>query len=184
MKLSEVEHLIRPGDLLMFRGQLLHSRIIQRWTRSVYSHVGIAHRPCSAGECSLDVLEASEGSGVRSFPLSQYLAAGAAVDWFAITDPMIDREAVVRWAWRRRGYRYASYRQILRSFVSLPLARLLGLDTKLDCGRWFCSFFAAEALAAGGWRQPEGEEIEAHLTSPGGVALFPCLQRRGTLKPG
>lgn len=181
MLLSEVEKSIKPGDILLFRGRLLHSRIIQRWTKSVYSHCGIVHRPCTQGVCELDVLEAREGSGVRTHPIRKYLEQGIAVDWYAITDPAIDRASVVRWAWQRRGHRYASYRQIVRSFVTLPLAQMLGLDTQLDRHRWFCSFFASEALIAGGWQPPTDEEFRAHLTSPGGVALFPCLQRRGPL---
>ncbi len=182
MFLEDVEREIQLGDLMLFRGRPLYSRVIQRLTRSVYSHVGIVHRPCTAGTCDLDVLEAFEGAGVRTHPLRSYLAQGIEIDWFRITDPGIDRGAVVRWAWHRRGQRYASKRQLLRSFVYLPLCQALGIDTRVDHGRWFCSFLAAEALLAGGWRPPAGEEFEAHLTAPGGVALFPCLQRRGTLR--
>lgn len=182
MLLSDVEHLIQPGDLFLFRGRLLHSRVIQRWTRSVYSHVGIAHRPCTAGQECLDVLEAREGSGVITQPLRYYLERGDHVDWFSITDLTIDRSEVVAWAWERRGKRYASYQQLLRSFVTLPLAQLLGFDTKIDQGRWFCSFFAAEALQAGGWIPPSDEVMPGHLMSPGAVSLFPCLQRQGPLR--
>jgi hypothetical protein len=182
MLIGDVEHLISPGDLLLFRGGLLHSRAIQRWTRSVYSHVGIAHHPCSVGQSSLDVLEAREGTGVITQPLRSYLERGDAVDWFRITDPTIDRFEVVRWAWDRRGKRYASYQQLVRSFVTLPIAKWLGLDTCIDRGRWFCSFFAAEALRAGGWVPPGDDALPNHLASPGGVALFPCLQRQGPLR--
>lgn len=181
MRLVDVQSEIQPGDILLFRGRLIHSRIISRFTRSVYSHVGIAHRPHSAGVESLDVLEAREGAGVITFPLHKYLQAGIAVDWYRIGDTSIDRDAVVRWAWERRGNRYASYRQILRSFVTLPLAELLGLDTEIDKGRWFCSWFAASALAAGGWAPAADDAVPAHLTTPGGVALFPCLHRQGPL---
>lgn len=182
MLLGDVEHLIKPGDLFLFRGRLLHSRIIQRWTRSVYSHVGIAHRPCTAGQDCLDVLEAREGSGVVTQPLRSYLERGDRVDWFSVTDDTISRADVVLWAWERRGKRYASYQQLMRSFVTLPVAQLLGLDTKIDDGRWFCSFFAAEALQAGGWVPPGDEDMPVRLMSPGAVSLFPCLQRQGPLR--
>lgn len=183
MRLADVQSQILPGDVLLFRGRLLHSRVISRWTRSVYSHCGIAHRPASAGETSLDVLEAREGSGVITFPLATYIESGVEVDWYRIGDPHIDRDAVVRWAWLRRGNRYASYRQILRSFVTLPIAEFFGLDTQIDKGRWFCSWFAAEALMAGGWRPAQDDHTPTHLTSPGGVSLFPCLHRQGPLTP-
>ena len=42
MHYFDVRDQIDNGDVLLFRGSLLHSRIIQRWTRSVYSHVGLA----------------------------------------------------------------------------------------------------------------------------------------------
>lgn len=182
VNLDECEHLIQPGDVLLFRGSMLYSRLIQRFTRSVYSHVGIAHRPRTAGIETLDVLEAKEGSGVQSYPLRLYLEQGVAVDWFRITDQAIDRDQVVRFAWERRGARYASWRQFGRSFFYLPLCELLGLDTRVDQGRWFCSYFTAEALQAGGWR-PAADDVltDAHLTTPGGVALFPCLQRMGPI---
>jgi len=182
MYLDAVEHLIEPGDVLLFRGGLLHSRVIQRWTRSVYSHVGIVHRPTTAGRSCLDVLEATEGYGIRTFPLRQYLERGDAVDWFAITDRTINRDAVVRWCWDRRGYGYASPRQLLRSFVTVPLLESLGLPTRIDRRRRFCSWLAAEALQAGGYRPPAADELVPELTSPGGVALFTCLQRRGPLR--
>jgi len=183
MLLRDVEHLIRPGDLFLFRGRALHSRLIQRVTRSVYSHVGIAHRPCTSGRCCLDVLEAREGTGVVTHPLHSYLQRGDAVDWFQLhEDVSINRDKVVQWAWDRRGNRYASYHQLIRSFISLPLARLLGLDTKIDDRRWFCSFFTAEALQAGGWIPPGDDRLPNHLCSPGGVSLFPCLQRMGPLR--
>lgn len=182
MLLDDVEDQILPGDILLFRGKMLYSRVISRWTRSVYSHIGIAHRPKSAQLTMLDVLEAREQRGVQSVPLRAYLERGVHVDWFRITDPAINRDAVVRWAWVRRGYQYASMRQLIRSFLTYPIATLLGLDTQIDRDRWFCSFFAAESLLAGGWRAPAGDAEESHLLSPGGVSLFPCLQRMGPLE--
>lgn len=180
MFLEDVASEIQPGDVFLFRGNRLHSRVIQRFTRSVYSHVGIAHRPQTSGAESLDILEAIEGRGVQTFPMWRYLQRGDLVDWYTITDQSIDRSAVVRWAWERRGARYASWRQFGRSFLYLPFCELLGLDTRVDNGRWFCSFFAAEAIKAGGWTPP-GDLVDSHLTSPGGVALFPCLQRKGPI---
>jgi hypothetical protein len=181
VKFDDVQSLIQPGDVLLFRGRALHSRIIQRWTRSVYSHVGIAHRPVSAGMASLDVLEALEGRGVRTFPLRKYLSRGHAVDWYSITDPRLERDAVVRWLWERRGNRYASYRQILRSFVTTPLLEGLGLPTRIDHEQRFCSFIVAEALLSAGYEPDPHAPLMPELTAPGGIARFNCLQMRGPL---
>lgn len=181
MLIDDVEGQIRPGDMLLCRGRALHSRIIQQWTRSVYSHVGVAHRVASCGESCLDILEAKEGSGIQTFPLRKLLAQGVAVDWFALVDPRINREEVVRWFWQRRGNLYSSPRQLIRSFVTVPLFDFLGLPTKIDGTQRFCSWIATEALLAGGWIPPQGDTVVPELTSPGAIALFDCLQRKGPL---
>jgi len=173
---------ITDGDLLFFRGRLLHSRIIQRWSRSVFSHVGIAHWIRSAGVERLAVVEAIEGHGVRLYPLSVSLERGDDVDWFQITDDSIAGDRVVGWAMARWGKRYATARQFVRSFLSIRLATWLGLPTRLADDRWFCSWFAAEALRAGGWQPPDDDTIRPELAAPGDVALFSCIQRKGPLR--
>ena len=98
MHYSDVRDSIENGDVLLFRGSLLHSRIIQRWTRSVYSHVGLALWIRTDGVKRLMVIEAMEGRGIQLFPLSEYLQRGDHVDWFAITDESIQRDKVIAWA--------------------------------------------------------------------------------------
>ena len=181
MDFHAVKGSIQPGDVLLCRGRALHSRIIQRVTNSVYSHVGIAHTITTSGRASLDILEAKEGAGIQTWPLQKYLEQGTAVDWYTICDHNVDREKVVQWCFDRRGNRYASHRQLLRSFVTIPLFESLGLPTRIDRNRRFCSFIAAEALLYAGWQPPAGDEITPELTSPGGVSLFTCLQRIGPL---
>lgn len=184
VRYPEVRDQIRNGDVLLFRGSFLHSRVIQRWTRSVYSHVGLALWISTDGVRRLTVIEAREGSGVRLFPLSEYLARGDHVDWFAITEDSINREKVVGWAMARLGRDYASAWQLLRSFgfISKRLANWLGIPTKVDQERWFCSWFAAHALRDGGWTPPPSDLIPPELHTPGDIALFTCLQRRGKLE--
>ena len=179
----DVRDQIQNGDVLLFRGSLLHSRIIQRWTRSVYSHVGLALWIRTDGVKRLMVIEAMEGRGIQLFPLSEYLQKGDHVDWFAITDESIQRDKVIAWAMTRLGRDYASPWQFLRSFgfISKRIANALGLATKVDQNRWFCSWFAAQALRAGGWIPPEADRLPPEQSSPGDIALYSCLQRRGKL---
>jgi hypothetical protein len=181
---AQIRDRIENGDVLLFRGSLLQSRFIQRWTRSVYSHVGLALWIRADGVKRLTVIEAMEGRGVRLFPLSEYLARGDYVDWFAITEADIRREKVVAWAMARLGRDYASAWQLLRSFgfVTKRIANRLGLPTKVDHDRWFCSWFAAQALRAGGWVPAESDRLPPEQYTPGDIALFPCLQRRGKLE--
>ncbi len=183
MHYLDVRDQIENGDVLLFRGSLLHSRIIQRWTKSVYSHVGLALWIRTDGVKRLMVIEAMEGRGVQLYPLSEYLQKGDHVDWFAITEDSIQRDKVVAWAMARLGRDYASPWQFLRSFgfFTKRLANLLGLATKVDPNRWFCSWFAAQALRAGGWVPPESERLPPEQSTPGDISLYSCLQRRGRL---
>lgn len=183
MDYAQVRSQIATGDLLLFRGRRLFSRVIQWRTQSVFSHVGVAVWVSVGASRRLCVLEALEGYGVRLHPLSLYLRRGQWVDWFRVTDPAIDCEQASAWALDQLGTRYASLWQLARSFGVVGLlkrcADALGLPTKVDQDRWFCSCFASQFLLSGGW-QPD-EDVDPSLTPPGEVALFPCLQRRGVL---
>lgn len=178
---SDVRERIHTGDLLFFRGRLLHSRLIQCWTKSVYSHVGVGIWLEAGPIRRLFVAEALEGRGVQLFPLSRYLSAGESVDWFAVIDESFDRDYAAGWALAQVGLKYASIWQMLRSFglISKWIADHLGLPTKIDRDRWFCSCYAIRLLEAGG--VAFSEAIDPSLTPPGGVAFLTCLRRMGTL---
>jgi cell wall-associated NlpC family hydrolase len=66
-----VRHDLRSGDLLFCSGSYLFSGLIQRFTRSVWSHVGIVYRDEQLKR--LFVLESETGIGVRLVPISKYL---------------------------------------------------------------------------------------------------------------
>lgn len=62
---------LSTGDLVFCSGSYLFSRLIQRLTRSVWSHVGIVYRDEQLQR--VFVLESETGIGVRLVPLSKYL---------------------------------------------------------------------------------------------------------------
>ena len=62
---------LRTGDLMFCSGSYLFSRAIQRFTRSVWSHVGIVYKDDALQR--LFVLESETGIGVRLAPVSKYL---------------------------------------------------------------------------------------------------------------
>ncbi len=62
---------LRTGDLVFCSGSYLFSRAIQRFTRSVWSHVGIVYRDDTLQR--MFVLESETGIGVRLAPVSKYL---------------------------------------------------------------------------------------------------------------
>jgi cell wall-associated NlpC family hydrolase len=62
---------LRSGDLVFCSGSYLFSGLIQRFTRSVWSHVGIVYRDEQLQR--LFILESEAGIGVRLVPISKYL---------------------------------------------------------------------------------------------------------------
>ena len=66
-----VRESLRSGDLVFCSGSYLFSGLIQRFTRSVWSHVGIVYRDETLGR--IFVLESETGIGVRLVPVSKYL---------------------------------------------------------------------------------------------------------------
>lgn len=62
---------LRSGDLLFCSGSYLFSGLIQRFTGSVWSHVGVVYRDETLRR--VFVLESETGIGVRLVPLSKYL---------------------------------------------------------------------------------------------------------------
>ena len=62
---------LRSGDLVFCSGSYLFSGLIQRFTKSVWSHVGVVYRDEHLGR--VFVLESEAGVGVRLVPVSKYL---------------------------------------------------------------------------------------------------------------
>jgi hypothetical protein len=183
MKLSDALPDIKTGDVVLFSGRGLWSWLIQVRTRSVYTHAGVVLRLKANGHERVSVLEALEPGGVRLHPLDRYVEAGETVDWYEVTDPAVNREAVASFALKQWGKRYA-WRQVFWSFSRLAwlVRRLLGRPLRdVDPQRWFCSELVAAALAYAGCRTEEG--IVPVETAPGDVARLTCLRRRGRLTP-
>jgi cell wall-associated NlpC family hydrolase len=62
---------LRSGDIVFCSGSYLFSGLIQRFTGSVWSHVGVVYRDEALQR--VFVLESETGVGVRLAPLSKYL---------------------------------------------------------------------------------------------------------------
>jgi uncharacterized protein YycO len=71
VRYDAIRSTLKTGDLLFCSGNYLFSRIIQRFTKSVWSHVGMVYY-----DSSLDrmlILESEKLYGVRVAPLSKYI---------------------------------------------------------------------------------------------------------------
>ena len=62
---------LHSGDLVFCSGSYLFSGLIQRFTKSVWSHVGMIYRDEHLGR--VFILESEAGVGVRLVPVSKYL---------------------------------------------------------------------------------------------------------------
>ena len=68
---EQVRDELRSGDLVFCSGSYLFSGLIQRFTRSVWSHIGVVYRDDHLQR--LFILESETGIGVRLVPISKYL---------------------------------------------------------------------------------------------------------------
>jgi Permuted papain-like amidase enzyme, YaeF/YiiX, C92 family len=67
----KIREYLKTGDLVFCSGEYLFSRIIQRLTKSTWSHVAIIYKDEELGRVL--VLEAEARIGIRLIPLSSYL---------------------------------------------------------------------------------------------------------------
>jgi cell wall-associated NlpC family hydrolase len=68
---DDVRRDLRSGDLVFCSGSYFFSGLIQRFTKSVWSHVGIVYRDEHLQR--VFILESETGIGVRLVPVSKYL---------------------------------------------------------------------------------------------------------------
>ena len=188
MKFADVSSELRTGDVLLFRkSPSLFGRLIRWYSQSPYSHAGVILRIKVNGHDRIAVIESLEPDGVRLFPMEVYLREekykGSLIDWYQIVDPTVDRERVAGYCLDQWGKRYSSAWQFFWSFGRLfqRVRKRFALPANVNPARYFCSQLVAAALEDAGYK-PESEWADATSTTPGEVALFPCLHRRGVLE--
>ena len=154
---------IQSADVLLWRGRALWSWVIRWWTRSEYSHAGIAvwvhGRPMAA--------ESRECKGCRLLPLSAAIK-GADVDLFQVRPEVstrLKRGPAVQEAISHLGEAYG-WRSILRIVLTrLPFGALKWVpvlrhfvphrfwspdDYRETGGRMICSEYVARCYRLGG----------------------------------
>jgi len=158
---SPPEHLgavLRPGDVLLVEGDTRLSGAIKYLTQSTWSHatlyVGDALGPPPPGEEARVLVEADIGEGVRAVPLSRYAHLHTRICRPVGLTPA-DRDAVIRSAVSRLGYRYDLRNVIDLARYLLPTPpvptrwrrRMLALGSG-DPTRAICSTLIAQAFQA------------------------------------
>ena len=164
-KFSDVSRQIKDGDLLVFSGCSWVSRLIKWATGSDLSHSGLAVWVGCGGGRRLCVIEATDHSGVRVFPLAAAVKEcgeeGAKVYWQPLVDVTLDGCEVARQAMLMWGDKY-------------PPAKGLFL-TGSGTYRW-----AYAALFGGGGHYPDhlhcAQMVAAAIERAGGqLGRAPCL---------
>jgi hypothetical protein len=175
----------RDGDVVLFQGTGLLSRIIRKGSGSEYSHAGMV-----AWWGDRLVLLQSTGRGVETLPMSRAVRDYAGpVDWFQVRPDLeerLDRERLLSMAvcmqgipYGTSGLLYLAFRMLLermgvRSYRNDP--DMTGRPDRLFCSQYIAACFEAAGIDL-------DRQTPHHFTSPGDLAFSRSLVRRGTLVP-
>ncbi len=153
---DSIRHELDTGDIVLFRGQSLFSRVIQRATRSPWSHVAMVMRLPeydflalweSTGLSSVpDILSHEPRRGVRLVPLSErvraYQGAIAVRRLEGVTLGSNERHALME---LRKELRGRPYEQSLVDLARAAWDGAAGSNVE-DLSSLFCSELVAEAF--------------------------------------
>jgi len=169
---------IKNGDVLMYRGRSLQSRLICLLTRSRYSHAGLA----VWWNDRLVVMEAV-GRGVMVTPLSSNVRHyDGRVEWYTSREDIPDSERImlVAFAQRELGKEYATWRAILLGLRILINRRVEERDKLRREQKLFCSYYVAQAYNA--INRDLKRSFSDRFMSPGDIAASPLLRRVAILR--
>ncbi len=188
VRLSQQASKIRSGDLLLFRGRGLVSRLIGVAGRTDYTH---AARAIWWGD-TLFCCEVRELKGGRAVTLaSQVKKYAGLIDVFEVNPSRrwrnYDRCGAVRTMRRLAGCDYGYLGVLKAALQHLPLWRFLVRpdmnDKKMTSQPPFCSQACAMADRVGGGVDPV-PHLADRVTEPGDLARSPFYRYRFTLAEG
>lgn len=174
MKLAELDQKARVGDLVFFSGRAPYSWLIRLWSWSQWSHVGVVvYAANDDNGITAQIVDSLEGTGVHCLSLMAWGRSRGRVAVGRVELSEDTRLEVARYVSSKRGCKYASPWQFVRSFSLLwsRLHRLFGLPDDQDPTRYFCSELVAEALLHAGLSLPKHPSD----MTPGDVAGLPFL---------
>jgi hypothetical protein len=169
---------ILDGDVLLYRGRSLPSRIIRWATGSPYSHAGLA----VWWNQRLMVLEAI-GKGVVVTPLSVNVRGyHGDVEWFTTVDVIghEERKRIVEVAQKELGKEYDTWRAVwlgIRVLFGWSIERRNAFRRER---KLFCSLYVATVYNAIG--RDLSKDVSDRFTSPADIARSPLLRRVAALK--
>ncbi|MBI5474232.1 MAG: hypothetical protein HY961_18000 [Ignavibacteriae bacterium] len=175
---DEVRSQIRNGDVLMYKGRSLASRIIMFATRSRYSHAGLA----IWWNSRLMTMEAV-GKGVIVQPLSRSVDHyDGRVTLFASRENISDEDRLrlVMFAQEELGKEYGTWKAIRLGLKILFQKDREKRDKLRRERQLFCSYYVAQAYNAIG--KDLKKETSDRFMTPGDVAESPSLQKIAVLR--
>jgi hypothetical protein len=178
LEYSEIRRQIHNGDVLLYEGFNLASRLIRWATRSRYSHAGIA----VWWNDRLMVMEAV-GNGVSVTPMSNNVRHyHGHVKWYSTREPIPEnkRLEMVRFAQEELGKEYALWKAFL---LGLAVLFKRNKDKKDDLRRenkLYCSWYVAQIYNAISLDLKKG--VSDRFMTPQDIARSPVLMLKGTLK--
>jgi hypothetical protein len=178
LRYEDVRSDIKDGDVLMYRGRNLPSRLIQWATGSRYSHSGLA----AWWNGRLMVLEAV-GKGVVVTPLSANVRHyHGDVEWFTCVEaiPESDRHRMIEFAQQELGKEYARWKAIKLGLRILLQKGEKQRDELRRARQLFCSQYVAEVYNSVGKDLKKG--VSDRFMSPADVASSPLLRPAGALR--
>jgi len=178
LKYDDVLSQINNGDVFMYKGKGIASYIIQRVTRSPYSHAGIA----AWWNERLMVMEA-KGNGVVVSPFSRSVGHyHGDVEWFISTQEISesDRLKMVIFAQEELGKTYGRWKAIVLGIRTLFQRDLDKRDRLRKQNKLFCSEYVAQTYNS--ICLDLKKKTSDRFMKPADIANSPLLEKKGTLK--
>jgi hypothetical protein len=170
---ADIRNTIRDGDIVLFQGTSIFSRLIRWVTKSTFSHSGLA---VWWGD-RLMVLEATEPE-VRVMPMSILIGHYPRVDLFSPVRTL-DRRAVVIAAQQALGKKYAVW-TVIRYVRRILFKMRGGGDPRRPPDKFVCSQLISYAYRAGGIDLVHSQPDE--FTTPQQISTSRCVVHVGRLK--
>ena len=175
---EEVRPQIKNGDVIMYEGKSMVPKLVSWFTRSPYSHAGIA----VWWNERLMVMEAVM-QGVRVAPLSRniYQHKGN-VEWFSCRKEIAeeDRLRMVIFAQEELGKSFARWKAVLFGLKILLNRNLSKKDQLRMENKLFCSQYVAQIYNSIGLDLKKNREDR--FMSPEDIARSPLMEKRGEFK--
>lgn len=173
MKYALARDDIKNGDVLMYKGRSLTSKIVKLVVGSQYSHAGIA----VWWNQRLMVMEAIHpGVVLRPASLSIERYNGE-VEWFQLIEPLNDEErhVMIITAQEELGKEYAWGKAIKLAFRLLFGLKRISFHSLRRAAKLFCSEYVSAVYAAIG--RDLRPSIQDSFTTPDDLAKSPKLRR-------